>query len=283
MNEIGSRKSRGPAGNLRELNDGREREGSDAVDLSLRRYHVRPHFRLDVSGNGGGDNGGCNRSGQARRYPRDAEGQLDDFSHLLFPAWPPRQREPTTPLAAVEGEESEGSSEALPNEEESSPLLAIFIRREPTTPSAALFIAKASPEKCIYTTETFSSGLHSHLLNRIDIETVSNLAFYYGISAKTEHLSKLDSAFPVFKINTDQQLLKQHCPEILGIPEEEVNTEMLSLEDDEILEVNPIATLPPLSGEAAEGSVKRSLIDEFSSTQGCRKVKQHRVKVEKID
>nr|GMD81941.1 putative transposase [Ipomoea batatas] len=46
---------------------------------------------------------------------------------------------------------------------------------------------------------------------------------------------------------------------------------------------SPIATLPPLSGEAAEGSVKRSLIDEFSSTQGCRKVKQHRVKVEKID
>nr|GLL29630.1 uncharacterized protein LOC109147049 [Ipomoea trifida] len=108
----------------------------------------------------------------------------------------------------------------------------------------------------------------------------------FRISAKTEHLSKPDSAFPVFKVNTDQQLLKQHCPEILGIPKEEVNTEMLSLEDDEILEGfqsdeadSPIATLPPLSGEAAEGSVKRSLIDEFSSTQGCRKVKQHRVKL----
>nr|GMC91131.1 replication protein A 70 kDa DNA-binding subunit D-like [Ipomoea batatas] len=111
-----------------------------------------------------------------------------------------------------------------------------------------------------------------------------NRCMLFRISAKTEHLSKLDSAFPVFKINTDQQLLKQHCPEILGIPEEEVNTEMLSLEDDEILEADsPIATLPPLSGEAAEGSVKRSLIDEFSSTQGCRKVKQHRVKCEKID
>nr|GMC70001.1 replication factor A protein 1-like [Ipomoea batatas] len=117
-----------------------------------------------------------------------------------------------------------------------------------------------------------------------------NRCMLFRISAKTEHLSKPDSAFPVFKVNTDQQLLKQHCPEILGIPEEEVNTEMLSLEDDEILEGfqsdeadSPIATLPPLSGEAAEGSVKRSLIDEFSSTQGCRKVKQHRVKCEKID
>nr|GMD34242.1 replication factor A protein 1-like [Ipomoea batatas] len=122
------------------------------------------------------------------------------------------------------------------------------------------------------------------------IQDLVNRCMLFSISAKTEHLSKLDSAFPVFKINTDQQLLKQHCPEILGIPEEEVNTEMLSLEDDEILEGflsdeadSPIATLPPLSGEAAEGSVKRSLIDEFSSTQGCRKVKQHRVKVEKID
>nr|GMD48581.1 hypothetical protein SOVF_030300 [Ipomoea batatas] len=142
------KKQNGPAGNLRELNDGREREGSDAVDLSLCRYHVRPHFRLDVSGNGGDDNGGCNGSRRARQCPRDAGGQLGDFSHLLFPAWPPRQREPTTPLAAVEGEESEGGREALPNEEKSSPLLAIFIRREPTTPSAALFIVKASPEKC---------------------------------------------------------------------------------------------------------------------------------------
>nr|GMD14441.1 replication factor A protein 1-like [Ipomoea batatas] len=122
------------------------------------------------------------------------------------------------------------------------------------------------------------------------IQDLVNRCMLFRISAKTEHLSKLDSAFPVFKINTDQQLLKQHCPEILRIPEEEVNTEMLSLEDDEILEGflsdeadSPIATLPPLSGEAADGSVKRSLIDEFSSTQGCKKVKQHRVKVEEID
>nr|GMD17688.1 replication factor A protein 1-like [Ipomoea batatas] len=107
------------------------------------------------------------------------------------------------------------------------------------------------------------------------IQDLVNRCMLFRISAKTEHLSKLDSAFPVFKINTDQQLLKQHCPEILGIPEEEG---FLSDEAD-----SPIATLPPLSGEAAEGSVKRSLIDEFSSTQGCKKVKQHRVKVEKID
>nr|GMC66745.1 replication factor A protein 1-like [Ipomoea batatas] len=122
------------------------------------------------------------------------------------------------------------------------------------------------------------------------IQDLVNRCMLFRISAKTEHLSKLDSAFPVFKINTDQQLLKHHCPEILSIPEEEVNTKMLSLEDDEILEGflsdeadSPIATLPPLSGEAADGSVKRSLIDEFSSTQGCKKVKQHRVKVEKMD
>ncbi|XP_031120877.1 replication protein A 70 kDa DNA-binding subunit-like [Ipomoea triloba] len=122
------------------------------------------------------------------------------------------------------------------------------------------------------------------------IQDLVNRCMLFRISAKTEHISKLDSAFPVFKINTDQQLLKQHCPEILGIPEEEVNTKMLSLEDDEIREGflsdeadSPIATLPPFSGEAADGSVKRSLIDEFSSTQGCKKVKQHRVKVEKID
>nr|GMD78382.1 replication factor A protein 1-like [Ipomoea batatas] len=110
------------------------------------------------------------------------------------------------------------------------------------------------------------------------IQDLVNRCMLFRISAKTEHLSKLDSAFPVFKINTDQQLLKHHCPEILRIPEEEVNTKMLSLEDDEILEGflsdeanSPIATLPPLSDEAADGSVKRSLIDEFSSTQGCKK------------
>nr|GLL29340.1 replication factor A protein 1-like [Ipomoea trifida]GLL41281.1 replication factor A protein 1-like [Ipomoea trifida] len=70
-----------------------------------------------------------------------------------------------------------------------------------------------------------------------------NKCMLFRISAKTEHLSKPDSAFPVFKVNTDQQLLKQHCPEILGIPEEEVNTEMLSLEDDEILEVKLLCSV----------------------------------------
>nr|GMC73580.1 ankyrin repeat-containing protein NPR4-like isoform X3 [Ipomoea batatas] len=63
-----------------------------------------------------------------------------------------------------------------------------------------------------------------------------------------------------------------------GNSEEEVNTEMLSLGDDEFLEGflsdeadSPIATLPPSSGEGADGSVKRCLIDAFSSTQGCKK------------
>nr|GMC75325.1 replication factor A protein 1-like [Ipomoea batatas] len=110
------------------------------------------------------------------------------------------------------------------------------------------------------------------------IEDLVGRCMLFRISAKTEHLSKLQSAFPVLKINTDQQLLQHHCPEILDIPEEEVNTEMLSLGDDEFLEGflsdeadSPIATLPPSSGEGADGSVKRCLIDAFSSTQGCKK------------
>nr|GMD81280.1 replication factor A protein 1-like [Ipomoea batatas] len=75
------------------------------------------------------------------------------------------------------------------------------------------------------------------------IQDLVNRCMLFRISAKTEHLSKIDSAFPIFKINTDQQLLKHHCPEILRILEEEVNTEMLSLEDDEILETVLFLTL----------------------------------------
>nr|GLL37700.1 putative transposase [Ipomoea trifida] len=115
------------------------------------------------------------------------------------------------------------------------------------------------------------------------IASFSSLSYSNTFEESTSHTMDLVTI-------TELYTMDKHCPEILGIPEEEVNTEMLSLEDDEILEGflsdeadSPIATLPPLSGEAAEGSVKRSLIDEFSSTQGCRKVKQHRVKVEKID
>nr|GMD28213.1 replication factor A protein 1-like [Ipomoea batatas] len=59
----------------------------------------------------------------------------------------------------------------------------------------------------------------------------------FRISAKTENLSNLQTAFPILRINTDQQLLQQHCPEIHKIPEDEVNTEMLSVGDDEFLEV----------------------------------------------
>nr|GMD42505.1 hypothetical protein Iba_chr10bCG9980 [Ipomoea batatas] len=171
----------GTGGNLRKLNDGREREGSDAVDLSLRRYHVRPHFRLDVSGNGGGDNGGCNGSGRARRCQRDAGGQLGDFSHLLFPAWPPHQREPTTPLAAVEREESEGGSEALPNEEESSPLLAIFIRREPTTPVSFPSSSAASPTHYYYQVFDIHSDSDSNVRTKdtlIDIKDSKSTLIY---------------------------------------------------------------------------------------------------------
>nr|GLL37703.1 putative transposase [Ipomoea trifida] len=100
------------------------------------------------------------------------------------------------------------------------------------------------------------------------IASFSSLSYSNTFEESTSHTMDLVTI-------TELYTMDKHCPEILGIPEEEG---FLSDEAD-----SPIATLPPLSGEAAEGSVKRSLIDEFSSTQGCRKVKQHRVKVEKID
>ncbi|XP_031115738.1 uncharacterized protein LOC116019606 [Ipomoea triloba] len=106
----------------------------------------------------------------------------------------------------------------------------------------------------------------------------------FKISAKKEHFVRRNIPFPVVKINTDQLVLQQLCPDLLALEENDFNSEgPISEGDDKFLEgfesdegESPVALLAPTSSTncTTDGPVKRCLLDSFSSTKGGKKVKQ---------
>jgi len=60
----------------------------------------------------------------------------------------------------------------------------------------------------------------------------------FKISAKKDHFVRRNIPFPVLKINTDQFVLQQHCPDLLALQENDFNSEgPISEGDDKFLEV----------------------------------------------
>ncbi|XP_031095091.1 uncharacterized protein LOC115999376 [Ipomoea triloba] len=123
-------------------------------------------------------------------------------------------------------------------------------------------------------------------------ELVGRIMFF-KISAKKDQFVRRNIPFPVLRINTDQIVLQQHCPDLLSLHENDYNSECpISEGDDKFLEgfesdeaESPVAMLAPTSSTdcTTDGPVKRCLLDSFSSTKGGKKVKQCHVKLEKID
>ncbi|XP_031105202.1 uncharacterized protein LOC116010078 [Ipomoea triloba] len=142
---------------------------------------------------------------------------------------------------------------------------------------------KISAKKEHFVTMLFKiSAKKEHFVRRI-----------FKISAKKEHFVRRNIPFPVVKINTDQLLLQQLCPDLLALEENDFKSEgPISEGDDKFLEgfesdegESPVALLAPTSSTdcTTDGPVKRCLLDSFSSTKGGKKVKQCHVKLEKID
>nr|GMD12799.1 hypothetical protein Iba_chr07aCG6960 [Ipomoea batatas] len=61
----------------------------------------------------------------------------------------------------------------------------------------------------------------------------------FKISAKKEYFVRRNIPFPVVKINTDQLVLQQLCPDLLALEENDFNSEgPISEGDDKFLEVS---------------------------------------------
>ncbi|XP_031117597.1 uncharacterized protein LOC116021126 [Ipomoea triloba] len=114
----------------------------------------------------------------------------------------------------------------------------------------------------------------------------------FRISANTDQFINRSYAFPVLRINNDSKFVEQYCKELFAAHDKEVNsTVQLSDGDDEFLQgfdsdegESPIAMLPPMkNAEASDGAVKRCLLDQFSSSKGCKKLKDSKLKMEKIN
>lgn len=61
----------------------------------------------------------------------------------------------------------------------------------------------------------------------------------FKISTKKEQFINRSNAFPVLRINTEQQCVEQHCKDIISAQEKYCNSELqISNGDDDFLQVN---------------------------------------------
>ncbi|XP_031121180.1 uncharacterized protein LOC116024429 [Ipomoea triloba] len=125
-----------------------------------------------------------------------------------------------------------------------------------------------------------------------EITDIVGRIMLFKISAKTDQFINRYYAFPVLRINNETKFVQQYCKQLLDAHLNDSNCDLeISDGDDEFLQgfdseeaESPIAMLPPNSAaETSDGPVKRCLLDQFSSTKGCKKMKDTKVKIEKID
>ncbi|XP_031101962.1 replication factor A protein 1-like [Ipomoea triloba] len=116
-----------------------------------------------------------------------------------------------------------------------------------------------------------------------EIKALIGRIMLFRVSANTDQFINRSYAFPVLKINTESKFVQQYCKELLEAHDKELNsTVQLSNDDEEFLQgfdsdeaESPIQMLPPMkNAETSDGPVKRSLMDQFSSTKCCKKVKR---------
>ncbi|XP_031096444.1 replication protein A 70 kDa DNA-binding subunit B-like [Ipomoea triloba] len=124
-----------------------------------------------------------------------------------------------------------------------------------------------------------------------EIESLVGLAMVFRIAARKEQFDNLHNAFAVIKVMNDPKLVSVYCRELLEAPDKDLTSELhpqdeeISREDFEDEDVAESPSLPanPMKkvDEGECGAVKRSLLDEFSSTQSSKKTMKSIVKMEK--
>nr|GMD81224.1 replication protein A 70 kDa DNA-binding subunit B-like [Ipomoea batatas] len=124
-----------------------------------------------------------------------------------------------------------------------------------------------------------------------DIRNLKGKCLFFKISVKSETFDKLENAVPVLQVKHFPEMFETYCPGLIQHNDDEFSSKLqLTQDDSDSDEVffsddpteSPIAATPGKQDEACNETeaVKRSLLDEFSSTQPSKKKKDVVVKME---
>nr|GMC84650.1 replication factor A protein 1-like [Ipomoea batatas] len=124
-----------------------------------------------------------------------------------------------------------------------------------------------------------------------DIRNLKGKGLFFKISVKSETFDKLDNAVPVLQVKHFPEMFETYCPRLIQHNDDEFSSKLQLTQDDSDSDEgffsddpteSPIAATPGKQDEAGNETeaMKRSLLDEFSSTQPSKKKKDVVVKME---
>nr|GMD57244.1 replication protein A 70 kDa DNA-binding subunit D-like [Ipomoea batatas] len=124
-----------------------------------------------------------------------------------------------------------------------------------------------------------------------DIRNLKGRGLFFKILVKSETFDKLDNAVPVLQVKHFPEMFETYCPGLIQHNDDEFSSKLQLTQDDSDSDEgffsddpteSPIAATPGKQDEAGNETeaVKRSLLDEFSSTQPSKKKKDVVVKME---
>nr|GMC60468.1 replication protein A 70 kDa DNA-binding subunit D-like [Ipomoea batatas] len=105
-----------------------------------------------------------------------------------------------------------------------------------------------------------------------DIRNLKGRGLFFKISVKSETFDKLDNAVPVLQVKHFPEMFETYCPGLIQHNDDEFSSKLQLTQDDSDSDEDE-------AGNETE-AVKRSLLDEFSSTQPSKKKKDVVVKME---
>ncbi|XP_019166704.1 PREDICTED: uncharacterized protein LOC109162457 [Ipomoea nil] len=114
-----------------------------------------------------------------------------------------------------------------------------------------------------------------------ELETLIGLNLLFRIAVRKEQFQNYLNAFPVMRIITDEKIVAKHAPELIGVRDRDLSSKLeLELTDEDLWDLEEadqaneaesplhvVAQRLNAENSIENGTVKRSLIDEFSSTQ----------------
>nr|GMD23922.1 replication protein A 70 kDa DNA-binding subunit D-like [Ipomoea batatas] len=128
-----------------------------------------------------------------------------------------------------------------------------------------------------------------------ELQSLVGLNLIFRIAVRKEQFHNMLNAFPVMRILNDNDLIEEYAPELMHGRDKDLSSKLeleLTEEDlcddgdfDDVNEAeSPLQVVPNRHDKdlADNATVKRALIDAFSSTQSSKKTKEHAVKLEKL-
>nr|GMC56477.1 protein FAR-RED ELONGATED HYPOCOTYL 3 isoform X2 [Ipomoea batatas] len=105
-----------------------------------------------------------------------------------------------------------------------------------------------------------------------DIRNLKGKGLFFKISVKSETFDKLDNAVPVLQVKHFPEMFETYCPGLIQHNDDEFSSKLQLTQDDSDSDEDEACN--------ETEAVKRSLLDEFSSTQPSKKKKDVVVKME---